>query len=333
MRILIAEDDDISRLLMERLLERDGHEILSATNGQEGLEVYESNKVDMAILDWMMPEMDGIELCKSIRRIEGDIRIPTYIIMVTAKSEAEDMLHALSIGVDDFLTKPVDRDLLERRISAGLKYQSFLRMKTEVGRFSPILKLREEHTVLRSMVHITDAIYDELESGVPEHVLGWLMLTLTDLTLRLHYEKEDIYYQKFINAVTSEHVDWFGQISESSFVTISEEHEELETRLMNIQGLISQYAMNQQRDPVPLRKSVKEYSDILLRHMYREENIFFPFAQKYISHEEVVDLMDRFNRFDREYGQDRIKKTVGEIDRFLDHLTKGGKAAEWRSVQ
>jgi DNA-binding response OmpR family regulator len=333
MRILIAEDDDVSRLLLERLLEKAGHDIISTEDGLKGLGAYKENKIDMAILDWMMPEMDGIELCRSIRKIEEKAEIPTYIIMVTAKSEAEDMMHALSIGVDDFLTKPVDRDLLEKRIHAGLKYQNFLRMKTEVGRYSPLLALREEHNVLRSVVHIVDAIYDELESGVPEQVLKWSMSTLTDLTLRLHYGKEELYYQTFINAITTEHVDWFGQISESSFVTISEEHEELESRLMKIQGQISQYLLKQQPDAGPLRTSVKNYTDLLLRHMYREENIFFPFAQKYISHDEVVDLMDIFNGLNNEYGQAGIQRLVREINAFLDHLTKGGKAIDWRPPQ
>jgi hemerythrin-like domain-containing protein len=206
-------------------------------------------------------------------------------------------------------------------------------MKTEVGRYSPLLALREEHNVLRSVVHIVDAIYDELESGVPEQVLKWSMSTLTDLTLRLHYGKEELYYQTFINAITTEHVDWFGQISESSFVTISEEHEELESRLMKIQGQISQYLLKQQPDAGPLRTSVKNYTDLLLRHMYREENIFFPFAQKYISHDEVVDLMDIFNGLNNEYGQAGIQRLVREINAFLDHLTKGGKAIDWRPPQ
>ena len=116
MKILIAEDDDVSRLLLERLLEKMGHELISTTNGREAFEAYQKNDFDMAILDWMMPEMDGIELCMKIRELEEGTATPTFIFMVTARSDAKDMLHALTIGVDDFLTKPVDKKMLEHRI-------------------------------------------------------------------------------------------------------------------------------------------------------------------------------------------------------------------------
>ncbi len=329
MRILIAEDDDVSRLLLERLLQKAGHNIISAKNGLEGLEVFKETEIDMAILDWMMPRMDGIELCQSIRRLEGGTETPTYIIMVTAKSEAEDMIHALSMGVDDFLTKPVDKGLLEKRINAGVKYQNFLKMRAEAGRL-PHIVLREEHELLRSMVHIFDDILDKLDSGVPEHVLRWSTSTLTLLTLRLHYEKEELYYQTFVDEITKEQTDWFGQISESSFVTLTEEHDELESHLMNIQGQIDQYFMKKAPDVKALKSSIKFYTDLLLRHIYREENIFFPFANKYITHEDMVDMMDQFEKVNREMGVKEIIRKSEEIHELLGVLTKDGEMEKWR---
>ena len=113
MKILIAEDDDVSRLLLERLLEKMGHELISTTNGREALEAYQENDIDMAILDWMMPKMDGIELCHKIREIEEGKDTPTFIFMVTSQVRCQRHAACLTIGVDDFLTKPVDKKMLE----------------------------------------------------------------------------------------------------------------------------------------------------------------------------------------------------------------------------
>jgi DNA-binding response OmpR family regulator len=333
LKILIAEDDDVSRLLLERLLEKMGHELISTTNGLEGLKAFQDNEIDMAILDWMMPEMDGIELCMKIRELEEGTETPTFIFMITARSDAKDMLHALTIGVDDFLTKPVDKKMLEHRIKRGLKYQNFLKLDSK-SKQEPYIVLTEEHDVLRSLIHIFDVIYDKLETGVSEQALDWSVSTLATLTLRLHQNKEEQYFHSFINAVTSEHVDWFGNLSESSFVTLTEEHDDLESSMMNLQGQISRYSLEGNLAISSLKSSIKSYTGILLRHMSREEKLFFPFAQKYLTGDDLMDLRVKFEQIDKIIGKKKIDDSINEISMLLNLIIDSEENIRtWRPIE
>ena len=321
MKILISEDDDVSRLLLERILEKMGHELISTSNGKEGLKAFQENDIDMAILDWMMPEMDGIELCMRIRELEKDTKAPTFIFMVTAKSEAKDMLHALSMGVDDFLTKPVDKKMLEQRIKRGLKYQNFLKLDDKSIQ-EPYLILAEEHNVFRKMIHLFDVINESLDAGVSQQVLEWLASTLATMTLKVHQKKEELYFQSFINSLTSEHADWFSDMSESSFVNIIEEHEDIESCIMELQGLISRYLLDGNSAVSPLKSSIKSYTGLLLRHMYREEKLFFPFAQKYITGDDLMELLVEFEHIDKSIGRNTIIKNIGKVTDLFNLVTE-----------
>ncbi|MFZ0389429.1 MAG: SpoIIE family protein phosphatase [Calditrichia bacterium] len=117
MRILIAEDDLISRRLLQRRLENWGHQVVTAENGTQAWEIYRQENFPMVISDWMMPEMDGVELIRRIRenRKTGYV----YTILLTAKQQKKDLISGMDAGADDFLTKPFDAEELRVRIRAG----------------------------------------------------------------------------------------------------------------------------------------------------------------------------------------------------------------------
>ncbi len=120
MRILIAEDDITSRNLLKILLARSGHEVLATVNGAEALEAMQRPDAPrLAILDWMMPEIDGLDLCRRIRAQETDRR--PYLIMVTTKGEKADIIAGLDAGADDYLPKPYNPGELHARINVGLR--------------------------------------------------------------------------------------------------------------------------------------------------------------------------------------------------------------------
>ncbi len=120
MKILIADDDRVSLLLLQKLLEAESYEVVTASDGKDAWEKYKNSNVSIALLDWMMPEMDGIELCQQIRELESsENESYCYIIMVTAKTEAEDITKAMEVGADDFVSKPYDKQVLTSRIRAG----------------------------------------------------------------------------------------------------------------------------------------------------------------------------------------------------------------------
>lgn len=115
MRILIADDDPAFTLLLERICQLLGHEVVAVGNGAKAWEAYQRQEFPIVVTDWMMPGMDGLELCRKIRSLH---RLGyTYVLMLTCREGREDRLEALRAGVDDFLSKPLDREELMARLA------------------------------------------------------------------------------------------------------------------------------------------------------------------------------------------------------------------------
>ncbi len=118
MKILIAEDEPVSRRVLEATLQVWGYTVIIARNGQEAWEITRSPKApNLIISDWMMPHMDGLQLCRQIRKMDKSGYI--YFIILTAKGKKEDIITGLEAGADDFLVKPFDHEELKYRIRIG----------------------------------------------------------------------------------------------------------------------------------------------------------------------------------------------------------------------
>ena len=137
MKLLIADDDPISRHLLERLLVQWSYDVVVAGDGDEAWWVLQKEDAPrLAILDWMMPGMDGVEVCREVRR-----QIPepyTYVLLLTAKTQKQDLIEGLQAGADDYLTKPFDPDELRVRLRAGrriLELQEHLIAARDAARF------------------------------------------------------------------------------------------------------------------------------------------------------------------------------------------------------
>ena len=103
-------------MVLERTISKLGYEYDSVADGVQFLAKYQAKAYPIIILDWMMPGMNGIELCASIRKTEAEANRYSYIIMVTAKAKKEHMIQAFNSGVDDFLIKPFDPHVLTTRL-------------------------------------------------------------------------------------------------------------------------------------------------------------------------------------------------------------------------
>lgn len=118
MKILIAEDDAVPRAVLESTLTKWGHEVVVTADGNAAWELLaREDAPKMAILDWMMPGLDGPELCRRVRELNRSE--PTYLILLTARTQKEDVVYGLDHGADDYLTKPFDRRELQSRIRVG----------------------------------------------------------------------------------------------------------------------------------------------------------------------------------------------------------------------
>ena len=117
-RVLIAEDHHVSRHLLERNLQNWGFEVLAAEDGKEAAAILEGpDAPSLAILDWMMPKMDGVEVC---RRVRSNAGLPyIYLLLLTAKSQKDEIAAGLDAGADDYVIKPFDPDELRARLKVG----------------------------------------------------------------------------------------------------------------------------------------------------------------------------------------------------------------------
>lgn len=114
--ILLVEDDESIALLMQLYLEKDGYEVVSATDGEEAMSLYRKLHPNLVVLDLMIPRKDGLTVCKEIRR-DGN----TPIIMVTAKTQTHDKVLGLELGADDYIAKPFDPPELVARVKAVMR--------------------------------------------------------------------------------------------------------------------------------------------------------------------------------------------------------------------
>ena len=160
--VLIAEDDPIFRRILESWFKRWDYQVTAVENGLDAWEILQRKDApQLTVLDWMMPGLDGIELCRRIRgRDRGTYR---YVILLTAKDEKQDLIAGLEAGADDYLTKPFDVDELHARVRAGKR---ILDLQAALMEAQKALKFDASHDGLTSIWNrtaILDLLIGELE--------------------------------------------------------------------------------------------------------------------------------------------------------------------------
>jgi sigma-B regulation protein RsbU (phosphoserine phosphatase) len=120
MKILVAEDEPVSQFALVRTLEQWGHQVETVADGLNAcLRLTASDAPPLAILDWMMPGLDGVEVCERVRA--AALRVDPYLIMLTTRNGRDDLVQGLTAGADDFMTKPFDRVELQARLQVGIR--------------------------------------------------------------------------------------------------------------------------------------------------------------------------------------------------------------------
>jgi len=162
MKILVADDDHLIRKMLQMMLMKMGHEFVEASDGREALALLESpqSPIDIAILDWGMPEFEGVEICRRLRENESSC----YLILLTGKGTEQDIVTALQAGANDYLTKPFTEDNLRVRILVGAKYlQMRKKLSTRVAELEGGLIEREEFdSLLGGMINSEKGVSDLL---------------------------------------------------------------------------------------------------------------------------------------------------------------------------
>jgi len=180
MRILIADDDQDIRLLLSKTLQKWGYEVILAADGAEAWDILQKEEIHFVITDWMMPGIDGVELCKRIRG--GGFSHYIYIILLTAKDAKEELVEGMEAGADDFMAKPFQKNELNVRIKAGeriIKLEKDLeernRMLSETNK-----NLSEAYSVIKKDLEAAAKIQSSLlpkpDSIIQRVRFDWLFL-------------------------------------------------------------------------------------------------------------------------------------------------------------
>jgi CheY-like chemotaxis protein len=188
MNTLIADDDDITRLLLSCALTKLGHTVHQATNGREAWDAWHSGEFPLIISDWMMPDLDGLEFCRRIRAAPSTGY--TYIVLLTSCSGKTNYLEAMSAGADDFITKPFEKDAFAARVRVAeriLGLHASLRaantdLERRVGE-----RTAELETALRAKDEFFSRASHELRTPM-NHILGFAQVLELDA---LNSEQQD----------------------------------------------------------------------------------------------------------------------------------------------
>lgn len=144
-KVLIVEDEMAIRQMLLFLLQESGFEVLQAENTQQAMDCISSHNIDLIILDWMLPGISGVELCRRLKKESAYKHIP--IIMLTAKAEEDDKIQGLDAGADDYLTKPFSARELVARINAVLRRVSSNKVVDEIIEFDGLVLNEKSHRV------------------------------------------------------------------------------------------------------------------------------------------------------------------------------------------
>ncbi len=168
MKILIAEDDPVSQRVLEEFLRKWGHEPVSVANGGDAWTILqEEDTPRVAILDWMMPELEGVEVCRRVRALSG--RAYIFLILLTAHGQRGSLLTGLNAGADDYLSKPFDGEELRARLRVA---ERILRVQDELIAARDALHFQATHDLLTGVSSrgaAMDFLTRELARGFREH--------------------------------------------------------------------------------------------------------------------------------------------------------------------
>lgn len=195
MKILIVEDETGIANFLKQGLEEEGYEVLVAYDGKKGYELYQNQKVDLVLLDWILPKMTGIEVCKSIRK--SDSKIP--IIFLTAKDLVQETIEGLQAGANDYIKKPFSFEELVVRIKIHFRNEE----EIDELNLGPITITQSKHQVLsdNKEVVLTQREYELLVYLIKNQDTVCTRNQIIEDVWNIHYEYDTGVIDVFMNAI------------------------------------------------------------------------------------------------------------------------------------
>lgn len=233
--ILLVEDNPTSRKMLEKILVKEGFAVTVAENGKEALALFRERFFPIVLTDWLMPEMEGPDLCKAIRNEKSKGYV--YIVLLTAKDSKNDTISGLESGVDDYLTKPVDHAELIARLKNGLRILDLEKSLKEANEEIRILSITDSLTGIYNRGYLSERLPQEIKRSI--RYKRSLSLILCDID---HFKSVndnfghlagDTILKGFVDCLTAsirDQIDWTARYGGEEFLLVLPETDFLGAR-------------------------------------------------------------------------------------------------------
>jgi diguanylate cyclase (GGDEF)-like protein len=223
--IHVAEDHPSTRKLLDTILNNAGFVVTVAANGDEALERFRREFTPVVLMDWVMPELNGIDLCKALRHSATQGYV--YIIFLTAKDSKADVVKALEAGADDYITKPFDRDELLARIKTGIRILELERSLKKANEEIKLLSFTDALTGIYNRGSLNERLPHEVNRSVRyKHPLQVIMCDIdhfkTVNDLHGHQAGDEVLrgFAAFLKGSIRQNLDWVARYGGEEFVLV-----------------------------------------------------------------------------------------------------------------
>ncbi len=223
--ILVVDDEPVSRTLLERILRKKGFNVITAENGEEALNLFKNQYIPIILTDWMMPKMNGLELCRAIRQIESPGYV--FIIIITAKDSRDDIVKGLEAGADDYVNKPFYPPELLARIKTGIRILELEKSLREANEEIKRLSITDPLTGCYNRGYLMKHLSKEVKRAVRySHPLSIAMTDIDhfkNVNDTYGHQAGDIVLKRFVELIRSsirDGIDWVARYGGEEFVIV-----------------------------------------------------------------------------------------------------------------
>jgi len=310
--VLLAEDNPVSRKLLEKTLQKAGYEFNSVENGREALDLFNGSFFPIVLTDWLMPEMNGIELCRAIRE-NNNLSGYVYIIVLTGKDAKDDIVVGLEAGADDYLTKPFDQAELIARLNTAVRILELERSLLTANERIRLLSVTDPLTGSYNRGYLNDRYPQEIQRA--KRFKNPLSLVLCDID---HFKKVNDTYghltgdqvlKKVVGSITKslrEKVDWVVRYGGEEFLMVLPETGVDGARIVaeRVRSAISEMSIKTKENTFHITAS------------FGVTGCDFNATDEKIIMEDMINTADGYLYQSKREGRNRV--TVGAVTRLMD---------------
>lgn len=300
--VLLAEDQEISRKLTEKILRKTGINVTSVENGRKALELFKKQFFPIILSDWMMPEMDGLELCKAIRSTESSGYV--FIILLTARDSKEDIIAGLEAGADDYLAKPFNPGELNARIKTGMRILELERSLKKANEEIKKLSVTDPLTGCYNRGYLNDRLSKDITYALRyKHPLSLILCDIDHFKIvndTYGHQAGDLVLIDFVNTIQQtfrNKIDWLVRYGGEEFIIVLPE--------TNVQG--AKVVAERLRTKISRQKTQIDNIEIKVTASFGVAGFTHQIQKEKISDIKLITKADQLLYQAKEEGRNRIK--------------------------